>query len=142
MRTLVSVVSAVVLALATTSCGSGPAAAPEAPASPAGVAPSTLPEGMGSVRRRHVPADGGPLRRIDHHRDRPGTVAAVSTGQLDGLLSLGVVPIGTTTARGASLVPDYLAEAFPEHRSALAAMPRSSPPPNPTSRPLPPRNPI
>ena len=49
-------------------------------------------------------------------------MAAVSTGQLDGLLSLGVVPIGTTTARGAGLVPDYLAEAFPEHRSALAAM--------------------
>ena len=45
MRTLVPVASAVVLALATTSCGSGPAAAPEAPASPAAWLPARSPRG-------------------------------------------------------------------------------------------------
>ena len=123
MRTLVCVVSAVVLALVTTSCGSDPAASTGATDSPAGVAPSTLPEGMGSS------SDDGVFPRTVGHfggsttiETAPVRVAAVSTGQLDGLLSLGVVPIGTTTARGAGLVPDYLADAFPEHRSALAAM--------------------
>ena len=52
----------------------------------------------------------------------PVRVAAISTGQLDGLLSVDVVPVGATAARGAGTVPAYLTAAFPQHRAALAAM--------------------
>lgn len=120
MRRPLLLLSTVLLTVLLGSC-SGPTAAPE-PSTPAG-APSTLPEGMGSG------ADDGVFPRTVGHFDgsttletAPIRVAAISTGQLDGLLSVDVVPVGTTTARGASAVPAYLAAAFPQHSTGLAAM--------------------
>jgi iron complex transport system substrate-binding protein len=52
----------------------------------------------------------------------PKRIAVLSTGQLDDLLSLGVVPTATTRADNAGLVPDYLADAFPTYKKQLAKM--------------------
>nr|WP_275889368.1 iron-siderophore ABC transporter substrate-binding protein [Nakamurella flavida] len=46
----------------------------------------------------------------------------MGTGQLDGLLLLGVVPVGSAKAAKAELVPPYLAQAYPELQPDLAAM--------------------
>lgn len=121
MRPLLVLLTTLLLALTVASCGRQPAAdvAPSASDS----APSTLPDGMGSG------ADDGVFPRTVGHfagtttiEAAPVRVVAISTGQLDGLLSVGVVPVGTTTARGADLVPAYLTTAFPRQQSALAAM--------------------
>lgn len=121
MRSFLVLVTALLLALTVSSCGRQPAA-DEARSGTVG-APSTLPDGMGSG------ADDGVFPRTVAHfagtttiEAAPVRVAAISTGQLDGLLSVGVVPVGTTTARGADLVPAYLTTAFPRQRTALAAM--------------------
>lgn len=42
--------------------------------------------------------------------EHPERVVALSEPALDGLLALGVTPIGTVTGRGQSAVPNYLAE--------------------------------
>lgn len=42
--------------------------------------------------------------------EQPERVVALSEPALDGLLALGVTPIGTVTGRGQSAVPNYLAE--------------------------------
>lgn len=52
----------------------------------------------------------------------PKRIVVLSSGQLDGLLSLGSVPVAATTAARSELVPAYLAKAFPEHSRALAGM--------------------
>nr|WP_254057462.1 ABC transporter substrate-binding protein [Clavibacter michiganensis] len=52
----------------------------------------------------------------------PQRVAVISTGQADALLTLGVVPVASTAADGAAVVPDYLTRAFPEDADALAAV--------------------
>ncbi|MEV6132452.1 iron-siderophore ABC transporter substrate-binding protein [Streptomyces violaceusniger] len=52
----------------------------------------------------------------------PKRIAAISTGQLDDLLTLGVVPVATTRADYAGLVPTYLRTAFPRQAKALGAM--------------------
>ncbi len=109
----------VLLLLTAPSCGR-----PTGETDPAGPgAPSTLPDGMGSG------ADDGVFPRTVGHfggstvlETAPVRVVAISTGQLDGLLSVGVVPVGTTTARGAEAVPAYLFSAFPGNRAALASM--------------------
>ncbi|MFJ6741180.1 ABC transporter substrate-binding protein [Streptomyces sp. NPDC091279] len=88
------------------------------------VAPSELAAGMGSSEAE----DGVFPRTVTHFKGKtalksaPLKVAALSTGQLDDLLSLGVVPAATTRADNAGLVPDYLADAFPQDKSKLAAM--------------------
>lgn len=121
MRSSLVLLTALVLALTVGACGRQPATDVSPPA--AAGAPSTLPDGMGSG------ADDGVFPRTIGHfagtttiETAPVRVVVLSTGQLDGLLSVGVVPVGTTTARGAALVPAYLTTAFPEQRSALAAM--------------------
>ena len=87
-------------------------------------APSALAEGMGSDRA----TDGVFPRTVGHFegsttvKAQPTRIAVLSTGQLDDLLSLGVVPTVTTRAENAGLVPDYLATAFPQYRKQLAAM--------------------
>ncbi|SDN80719.1 iron complex transport system substrate-binding protein [Klenkia soli] len=89
------------------------AAASAAPAS--GVAPDALPDGFGSTA-----ADGVFPRDVVHFGGTttipaaPERVVVISTGQLDDVLSLGVVPVGATQASGAGLVPDYLTAAFPD----------------------------
>ncbi|KOG32741.1 ABC transporter substrate-binding protein [Streptomyces resistomycificus] len=87
-------------------------------------APSTLAAGMGA----DTDTDGTFPRTVTHFQGKttleaePRKVAVLSTGQLDDLLSLGVVPTATTRADNAGLVPDYLADAFPKYETRLAAM--------------------
>jgi iron complex transport system substrate-binding protein len=87
-------------------------------------APSTLAEGMGSDQD----TDGTFPRTVKHFQGsttlkaEPRKVAVLSTGQLDDLLTLGVVPTATTRADNAGLVPDYLTDAFPQYKAKLAAM--------------------
>lgn len=108
----------VVLALLLAGCSADPAARSDAAASAApvsGVAPQSLPDGFGSTA-----ADGVFPRDVVHFGGtttipaEPQRVVVISTGQLDGVLSLGVTPVGATQATGAELVPDYLAAAFPD----------------------------
>ncbi|TDU06690.1 iron complex transport system substrate-binding protein [Streptomyces sp. 846.5] len=88
------------------------------------VAPSALAKGMGSDQA----SDGVFPRTVGHFegsttvKAQPTRIAVLSTGQLDDLLSLGVVPTVTTRAQNAGLVPDYLAQAFPQDKKQLAAM--------------------
>ncbi|MFF4748750.1 ABC transporter substrate-binding protein [Streptomyces sp. NPDC002514] len=87
-------------------------------------APGTLADGMGAD-----PAEDGVFPRTLTHfegstvlKTAPAKIAALSTGQLDDLLSLGIVPSVTTRAENAGLVPDYLSDAFPQYEKQLAAM--------------------
>ncbi|KPI06055.1 ABC-type transporter, periplasmic subunit [Actinobacteria bacterium OK074] len=88
------------------------------------VAPSTVADGMGSS----VAEDGEFPRTVGHFEGKttiesqPKKIAVLSTGQLDDLLSLDLVPTATTRADNAGLVPDYLADAFPQDKKKLAAM--------------------
>lgn len=87
-------------------------------------APSTLADGMGSDQD----TDGSFPRTVTHFKGEttlktePKKIAVLSTGQLDDLLSLGLVPTATTRADNAGLVPDYLADAFPTYKAKLAGM--------------------
>jgi len=96
------------------------AGAKEGPAS----APSALAPGMGS----DVATDGAFPRTVNHVegsttiKAQPKRIAVLSTGQLDDLLTLGVVPTASTRAQNAGLVPDYLSDAFPQDKPALAQM--------------------
>ncbi|MFG2726697.1 iron-siderophore ABC transporter substrate-binding protein [Streptomyces canus] len=87
-------------------------------------APSALADGMGSDQD----TDGTFPRTVTHFEGRttvktqPRKIAVLSTGQLDDLLSLGVVPTATTRADNAGLVPGYLADAFPAYKKRLAGM--------------------
>ncbi|MFF1304016.1 iron-siderophore ABC transporter substrate-binding protein [Streptomyces sp. NPDC058307] len=87
-------------------------------------APSTLADGMGSDQDK----DGAFPRAVTHFegrttvKARPKRIAVLSTGQLDDLLSLGIVPTATTRADNAGLVPGYLADAFPTYKKPLADM--------------------
>lgn len=94
----------------------GPSAAPSALAA--------LAAGMGA----DVDTDGTFPRTVTHFKgataveSAPTRIAVLSTGQLDDLLSLGLVPAATTRADNAGLVPEYLADAFPQYKAKLAAM--------------------
>lgn len=87
------------------------------------VAPRTVPEGMGSGA-----ADGEFPRTVAHFggdtviESPPQKVVVISTGQADSLLSLGVVPAGSTRGDGADLVPQYLLDAYPQYRTQLAGI--------------------
>ncbi|MFG2797700.1 iron-siderophore ABC transporter substrate-binding protein [Streptomyces pseudovenezuelae] len=87
-------------------------------------APAALADGMGSDQD----TDGAFPRTVTHFKGRttvgaqPKKIAVLSTGQLDDLLSLGVVPMATTRADNAGLVPGYLADAFPAYKKRLAGM--------------------
>lgn len=129
---------AAVLALALSACSSTDATSPQgassgggspqqqtgatAPAAAEGdfVTPRTMPEGLGSGA-----ADGVFPRTVVHVagettiESAPTSVAVISTGQADALLTLGIVPTGSTTADGAEMIPQYLYDAFPEDAAAL-----------------------
>lgn len=127
------------LAISLTACSPSPQGAPGSEASAPGgasqhptetssatsgeagfVTPRTLPEGLGSGA-----PDGAFPRTVAHVAgettvtSEPTSVAVLSTGQTDALLTLGIVPSGSTAADGAELVPEYLYEAFPEDTTAL-----------------------
>jgi iron complex transport system substrate-binding protein len=110
---------------ASTGAGAG-AAGTGAAADPAGAGyttPRTMPEGKGSGQ-----PDGVFPRTVVHFAGTttipaaPQRVAVISTGQADSLLTLGIVPVASTAADGAAVVPDYLTRAFPDNADALAAV--------------------
>ncbi|MFI7613582.1 ABC transporter substrate-binding protein [Nonomuraea terrae] len=84
-------------------------------------APSTVPADMGSGKR-----DGDFPRTVTHFKGKttldkaPEKVVVINTGQADALLTLGVVPVGSTSAEGADMVPRYLADAYPQFAEQLA----------------------
>lgn len=86
-------------------------------------APRAVPSGMGSGQ-----ADGVFPRTVTHFGGAttipaaPQRVVVISTGQLDGLLTLGVVPVGSTRGTGAGLVPAYLTAAFPDRAEQLGQL--------------------
>ncbi len=73
-------------------------------------------------------ADGTFPRTVTHYAGtteiptKPQHIAVVSTGQLDALLSLDIVPAAATRAKKADLVPGYLADEFPQYADPLAEM--------------------
>jgi iron complex transport system substrate-binding protein len=52
----------------------------------------------------------------------PKRVVAIATGQLDGLLTLGIVPAGAARVDGSALYPAYLAQQFPDLRPRMDAI--------------------
>jgi iron complex transport system substrate-binding protein len=87
------------------------------------IAPTEVPQGKGSSAQ-----DGVFPREVTHFfgtlsvSERPRRVVTLATGQLDQAISLGTVPVGTTINGFPAPVPAYLAEAFPEHVEAIAAI--------------------
>jgi len=78
------------------------------------IAPRTMADGMGSGE-----ADGVFPRTVTHFQGEttieaePQRVVVISTGQIDGVLTLGVVPVGTAAPDNTETVPQYLRDAFP-----------------------------
>ncbi len=88
------------------------------------VVPTELDSGLGSGQ-----ADGVFPRTVVHYQGEttinaaPTKVVIISTGQADAMLSLGMCPIGSTTASGAEgPVPQYLKDAYPDQASAIEAI--------------------
>ena len=86
-------------------------------------APRTVPAGMGSGQ-----PDAKFPRTVKHFLGAttldtaPTRVVVISTGQADVLLTLGVVPAGSTRGDGAETIPQYLKNAFPSYAKQLAAV--------------------
>ncbi|AQW48005.1 ABC transporter substrate-binding protein [Streptomyces violaceusniger] len=109
---LFPLLSAALAVTVLTGCGSSDAAS----SSTSSKAPESR-AADGAFPRTVAHAQGGtPLKA------EPKRIAAISTGQLDDLLTLGVVPVATTRADYAGLVPTYLRTAFPRQAKALGAM--------------------
>lgn len=76
--------------------------------------PRTMPEGKGSGED-----DGVFPRTVVHFQgetvieQEPERVVVISTGQADAMLTLGIVPVGSTAGDGAEMIPQYLYDAFP-----------------------------
>ncbi|WP_263117753.1 iron-siderophore ABC transporter substrate-binding protein [Cellulomonas sp. RIT-PI-Y] len=85
--------------------------------------PRTMPEGKGSGE-----ADGVFPRTVVHFQGEttldaePQKIVVISTGQADALLTLGVVPTGSTSGDGAEMIPAYLYDAFPDLADELDAV--------------------
>ena len=85
------------------------------------VVPTEMDSGLGSGQ-----ADGVFPRTVVHYQGEttinaaPTKVVVISTGQADAMLSLGMCPIGSTTASGAEgPIPQYLKDAYPDQASAI-----------------------
>lgn len=85
--------------------------------------PRTMPEGKGSGQ-----ADGVFPRTVKHFQGEttleaePQRVVVISTGQADVMLTLGIVPVASTSGDGADMIPPYLATAFSDDSAELEAM--------------------
>lgn len=85
--------------------------------------PREMPEGKGSGE-----TDGTFPRTVVHFQGettieaQPETIVVISTGQADALLTLGLVPTGSTAGDGAETVPAYLYETYPDQAAALDAI--------------------
>jgi len=137
-------VAAAALAGLLAGCGggalSGADAAPAASADAAGATSPALPDNEAGSTGQHVVSrtmaegmgstqpDGTFPRTVTHYLGTtevpaaPQRIAVISTGQLDALLTLGHVPVAATVAESNALVPEYLAQAFPDDAPALAQM--------------------
>lgn len=118
-------VTCIIAALALSACSAESDASTggsETSASSSGyVVPRTMPDGKGSD------ADDGVFPRTVVHfagqstiEAEPSRVVVLNTGQADALLTLGVVPVGSTAGEGAETVPQYLIDSFPQDADALA----------------------
>lgn len=87
---------------------------------PAHAAPRKLAKELGSG----APDDSFP-RSVAHYAGKttitqpPQRVAVLSTGQNDGLLTLGLVPVGTTRDDQGRLYADYLSEGFANRQAEM-----------------------
>lgn len=116
-----------------TACSSGTAGTPTgSPASTATAAASSASDTPGYTIPRKMPAgkgsdaaDGVFPRTVVHFQGEttlatePRKVVVISTGQADVLLTLGLVPAGSTSGDGADMIPPYLYQAFPKLKSQL-----------------------
>lgn len=117
--------AAVVVALVGCAGPAAPSSTVDAEAGATGqwVVSRDLEPGMGSTE-----ADGVFPREVTHFEGvteipaQPSRIAVVSTGQLDALLTLGVVPTAATRAENSGLVPQYLLDGFPQDAAALGGM--------------------
>lgn len=102
--------------------GAAPATstAPSGPATGSWTTPRDLPAGWGSGQE-----DGAFPRTVVHALgettlDRaPTRIAVISTGQMDAVLTMGLVPVASTAGDGALAVPTYLRHAHPDAADAL-----------------------
>jgi len=104
-----------------TSASASPSASADAAATPVEYTiPREMPEGKGSGE-----ADGVFPRTVVHFAgettidEAPQRVVVISTGQADAMLSLGIVPVGSTAGDGADMIPQYLYDAYPDLTSEL-----------------------
>ncbi|MBN9334274.1 iron-siderophore ABC transporter substrate-binding protein [Devosia sp.] len=87
------------------------------------IAPTEVPAGKGSNAE-----DGVFPRDVTHFfgtmtvQAKPQRLVVLATGQLDQAINLGVVPVGTTINGFPDAVPSYLADKFPQHAEAIAAI--------------------
>ena len=128
---LVAALIGAVAALTACSSGAAPAGAGSTNATATAVAstasdtpgytiPRKMPAGKGSTA-----ADGVFPRTVVHFQgetqvaEAPQKVVVISTGQADALLTLGLVPAGSTSGDGADMIPSYLYKAFPKLKAQL-----------------------
>ncbi|OZF08370.1 iron-siderophore ABC transporter substrate-binding protein [Rhodococcus sp. 15-1154-1] len=118
-------------AVLVTACGSSetpadPSTTPTttlaAPAVVEAPGPTGIPDGMGSPG-----VDDGVFPRTVVHFGgsteipaEPTRIVVIATGQLDAVLTLGVVPTGVAYGDGAALVPDYVGREFPQFSAEMA----------------------
>jgi iron complex transport system substrate-binding protein len=88
-----------------------------------GPAPLTIPAGMGSAQGAGVFP-----RTVTHFMGEtvveadPQRIIVIGTGQLDVMLTLGLMPVGAVQRDGAAIVQPYLVESYPELADQLAAV--------------------
>lgn len=120
--------SLIATAALATACGSSEAPVEQSPAPTATEAPSDapgptgVPEGMGSpgVDDGVFPRTVGHFGGTTEIPAEPKRIVVIATGQLDAVLTLGVIPTGVAYGDGAALVPEYLAREFPQYSAEMA----------------------
>ncbi|SNS40691.1 ABC transporter substrate-binding protein [Rhodococcoides kyotonense] len=123
---LLSIVTAAVALAA--ACGTTEPAATSSPtptpttAESAAPGPTGVPDGMGSpgVDDGVFPRTVGHFGGTTEITAEPKRIVVIATGQLDSILTLGVLPTGVAYGDGAALVPDYIAREFPQYASQMA----------------------
>lgn len=84
--------------------------------------PTGVPDGMGSpgVDDGVFPRTVGHFGGTTEIPTEPKRIVVIATGQLDAVLTLGVLPTGVAYGDGAALVPEYIAREFPRYSSEMA----------------------